>query len=233
MVSLVQPWPDGRRITSPYGMRTHPVTGRRMMHRGVDVGGRFPVTAAGDGVVVHVGWSPKGGGHVVIIRHDNPAVHTVYYHGRTATKLAKGARVKAGEFIYESGSTGMSTGDHLHFEVRRSRTFGTDVDPMPYLKGSEGMPVDGDLDRDTVKAWQSVLRKDWRYRGRVDGVLGPLSWKAIQESVKAHGYRGPIDGLPGPNTIKALQRKLGTNPTGRLVSGDVKALQETLNAGRY
>jgi murein DD-endopeptidase MepM/ murein hydrolase activator NlpD len=232
-MTLVQPWPEGKRITSGYGTRRHPVTGKTAKHRGIDIGGRFRVTAAGDGEVVHVGWAPTGGGHVVIIKHDDPAVHTVYYHGRTATKLRKGERVKAGDFIYESGSTGMSTGDHLHWEVRRTRAWGTDTDPLKWLGQSAGVDTDGDLDRDTVKAWQTVLRRDWRYRGRVDGVMGPLSWKAVQESLVAHGYRGPIDGIPGRNTFRALQAKLGRAQTGRLTTGDVKALQDLLNRGGY
>lgn len=235
-MGLVQPWPDGKRITSGYGIRRHPVTGKTAKHRGIDIGGRFRVTSAGDGEVVHVSWAPTGGGHVVIIKHTDPAVFTVYYHGRTATKLAKGAKVKAGDFIYESGSTGMSTGDHLHWEVRRTRAWGTDTDPLKWLENNSNsgdLDVDGDLDRDTVKAWQTALRKDWQYRGRVDGVMGPMSWKAVQESVKAHGYRGPIDGMPGPNTYKALQAKLNRPKTGRITVGDVKALQEMLNAGKY
>jgi murein DD-endopeptidase len=89
------------------------------------------------------------------------------------------------------------------------------------------------LGRETWKAWQEVLRKDWRLRGRIDGIPGKLTWTAVQESLKSHGYRGPVDGIPGRNTYKALQAKLGRSQTGRLTRGDVRALQEMLNAGGY
>jgi murein DD-endopeptidase MepM/ murein hydrolase activator NlpD len=96
------------------------------------------VTAAGDGVVGHVGFSRTGGGHVVGIDHG--AVWTFYYHGAYATKLRKGQRVEAGEFIYSSGNSGASTGAHLHFEVRSNlRHWGTTADPVPYL--ADGVPV--------------------------------------------------------------------------------------------
>ena len=111
MSRLRNPWPEGYTINkrSPYGWRIHPITKKRALHRGVDVAGRFPVTAAGDGTVDHIGFSRNGGGHVVIIGHGS-GIWSVYYHGRTATKLRKGQRVDAGQFIYESGSTGASTG---------------------------------------------------------------------------------------------------------------------------
>jgi murein DD-endopeptidase MepM/ murein hydrolase activator NlpD len=134
---LQQPWPADRSINkaSPYGWRVHPISHKKAFHRGVDVSGSFPVTAAGDGVVGHVGFSRTGGGHVVGIDHG--AVWTFYYHGAHATKLRKGQRVEAGDAIYTSGSTGASTGAHLHFETRVSKTWGTTADPLLYL--SDGL----------------------------------------------------------------------------------------------
>ena len=235
---LVNPWPDNRRITGPRGMRRHPVTGEMKMHRGIDIAGTFPVTSAGDGVVHSKGFNARGGGHWAKIDHGS-RIYSVYYHGREATKLNKGDRVSAGDFIYTSGSTGMSTGPHLHFEIRKgSPAWGADVDPLPYLEGGAGpgagdLPINGKLDRATIRKWQDALKDKWRYRGRIDGVFGPLTWKAIQESVKPHGYRGPIDGVPGANTYKALQTKLGRPATGRITSEDVRILQDLLNRGAY
>ncbi len=133
-MKLHNPWPTGRSINknSPYGWRVHPISGKRKFHNGVDVAGSFPVTAAGDGVVTKIGWSPSGGGHTVLIDHGE--IVTVYYHGAHKTALRKGQRVEAGAFVYTSGSTGASTGAHLHFEVRkRGGAWGSTLDPVPYL----------------------------------------------------------------------------------------------------
>ena len=135
MARLVNPWPEGRTINprSRYGPRKHPITGRpNTFHHGVDVAGRFPVTAAADGRVSKVSWSPTGGGHVCIIDHGD--LVTVYYHGAHRTALKVGQQVKAGDFIYTSGTTGASTGDHLHFETRRpGGKWGDTLDPENFL----------------------------------------------------------------------------------------------------
>ena len=105
-MKLQNPWPAGYSINknSPFGYRIHPISKKKKFHNGVDVGGTFPVTAAADGVVSKIGWSPKGGGHTVLIDHGD--IVTVYYHGAHKTRLRKGQRVQAGDFIYTSGTTG-------------------------------------------------------------------------------------------------------------------------------
>lgn len=232
-MKLQNPWPDGKRVTSPFGPRRDPISGKPgTIHRGVDVAGRFPVTAAGPGIVVHIGYSPNGGGNVVIIDHGS--IHTVYYHGRTKTELKKGQRVDAGQFIYESGSTGKSTGDHLHFEVRTSRAWGTQVDPMPYLSdngagpGSNEIRVTGRLDRETIRRWQDLLNKQGHDAGMVDGRLGPRTIKAIQQSV---GVRP--SGVIGDVTVRALQKYVGEREDGVLGRMTVSAIQRKLNTGRW
>ena len=245
-MKLYNPAP-GRKVTSPYGPRKHPITGQmNKMHHGIDYGGSFDVLAAGDGIVEHVGWSPKGGGHVVIIKHASN-LYTVYYHGREATKLQKGERVKAGQFIYRSGNTGASNGNHLHFECRRSRKWGDTVDPNIYLSGDAPSPeptqpskanlrVDGRLGRNTWRAWQRALKDNpkYEYYGIIDGMPGPITWKAIQRSCGAK-----VDGVPGPNTRKAVQRLLKNlrEYSGRIDGiwgrGTISALQRALNKGVY
>ena len=136
MARLQNPWPESRTINarSRFGPRVHPITGKPgTFHHGVDVAGSFPVTAAADGTVMKVGWSPTGGGHTVLISHGD--IVTVYYHGAHKTALRKGQAVKAGDFIYTSGSTGASTGAHLHFEVRRGPQgrWGDTMDPEKFL----------------------------------------------------------------------------------------------------
>ena len=254
----------GRKVTSDYGPRTHPITGQRgKMHHGIDYGGSFNVLAAQDGIVTHIGWSPKGGGHVVIIKHASN-FWTVYYHGAHRTPLKKGSRVKAGDFIYRSGTTGSSTGNHLHFEVRTpTRIWGQTKDPnaymvdgnpddrdkeetpiIPSIGGPEnfrhGLKVDGRLGRRTWKAWQEVLKDKYGYRGIIDGKPGKLTWTAVQKSGLPYGYKAKyVDGVPGPNTRKAVQRKLKDlgEYDGRIDGiwgkGTISALQRALNKGKY
>jgi len=133
---LARPWPRGETIRSPWGMRVHPISGRRKHHRGVDVAYHGDIYAPADGTVVHKGADLNkrtGGGYTLIIRHENPRVWTVYYHLRQPSPLLKGTRVKRGEVIGQTGTTGASTGVHLHFETRRSRQWGTDFDPETIL----------------------------------------------------------------------------------------------------
>jgi hypothetical protein len=239
-MKLYNPWPKGKTIRSPFGWRTHPITKKRSFHRGVDVGGSFPVTAAQDGKVVHVSadWHKltkkqqqrQSGGNVVTIQHENN-LFTTYYHGAHQSALTVGQRVKTGDFIYTSGTTGLSTGNHLHFEVRTTRT-GGQVDPVPYLQGSPSVApspsnVSGRLDAATWKAWQTALKAKGFYKGIPDGKPGPMTARAIQEwaGVKADGNIGPI-------TRRAVQRKLGVKEDGIWGRMTISELQRRLNAGK-
>lgn len=116
------------RISSQYGMRKHPIDGYRKMHRGVDFSARTgtPVVAAGNGTVDYVG--RRGGyGKYIRIRH-NKKYKTAYAHlSRYAKGLKNGSRVTQGEVIGYVGSTGRSTGPHLHFEVLEN---GKQINPM-------------------------------------------------------------------------------------------------------
>ena len=226
---LSKPWPDGFTVNpnGKYGMRKHPITGRQTKHRGLDVAGTFPVTSAAPGVVVHVGWSPKGGGHTVLIDHGE--VHTAYYHGAHKTELRVGERVEAGTFVYTSGNTGASTGPHLHWEVRKRATWGSDVDPTPYLNGNaaaSALKVSGREDRATWKQWQTWLQQERFYAGRVDGVPGSMTYKAIQAWVGTP-QTGKLD-LP---TRKAVQTRIGVTADGVWGRGTWSTIQRKLNEG--
>ncbi len=109
---------DSARITSGFGRRRHPILGYNKMHRGVDFGAPTgtPIRAAGDGAVVSRGW--KGGyGRYIRIRHRD-GYQTAYAHlSRYAKGLRQGRRVKQGQVIGYVGSSGRSTGPHLHYEV--------------------------------------------------------------------------------------------------------------------
>lgn len=127
-------WPvaiSGTCITSKFGYREHPIQGITRKHTGIDIGNATygsPVVAAADGVVTYAGWL-GGYGNCVMINHGDGLV-TLYGHGqKVLTELHK--EVKQGELIMEVGSTGNSTGPHLHFEVRVN---GTCVQPLNYVK---------------------------------------------------------------------------------------------------
>jgi len=110
-------WPVYGRISSRYGYRFHPVHKRRMMHTGLDIAARHgsPIRSALAGRVTFVGW--KGGyGKTVVIEHPN-GCETLYGHCSTLL-VKRGETVKKGQQVAKVGSTGISTGPHVHFEVR-------------------------------------------------------------------------------------------------------------------
>ena len=109
---------NGARLSSPFGMRKHPIDGFNKMHRGTDFAAPLgtPIMASGDGVIKKAGWC-GGGGNCVKIRH-NSTYETVYAHmSKFARGIKPGIRVKQGQTIGYVGSTGKSTGPHLHYEV--------------------------------------------------------------------------------------------------------------------
>ncbi|MGB1006558.1 MAG: M23 family metallopeptidase, partial [Thalassobaculaceae bacterium] len=109
---------DGARLSSGYGRRKHPILGYNKMHRGVDFAARVgtPIMAAGDGVIDQLGWNGAYGKYVRI-RH-NSTYKTAYAHlSRYRRGLKRGSRVRQGQTIGYVGSTGRSTGPHLHYEV--------------------------------------------------------------------------------------------------------------------
>jgi hypothetical protein len=138
--ALAWPTPPGQRsIASPFGYRVHPILGYRKLHTGLDISASFgtPVAAAGEGVVTHrcLNVSPCSGyGNFVCIAHA-PRLSTCYAHlSRFGRRAWPGRPVDRGEIIGYVGSTGLSTGAHLHFEVRLGRYPAEPVDPLPYLR---------------------------------------------------------------------------------------------------
>ena len=126
--------PVGGPITSAFGWRQHPIFGSRTFHSGIDIGAAFgsPVKAANSGSVVYVGWY-GGYGKVVIVNHGNyngNPTSTLYAH-LSSYSVSNGATVAKGQIIGHVGSTGYSTGPHLHFEVRVN---GSPVNPLGYVK---------------------------------------------------------------------------------------------------
>ena len=109
---------NGAKITSGYGMRSHPILGYSKMHRGVDFGAPTgtPIYAAGDGTVDFAG--RKGGyGNYLRIKHNDKYSSAYGHISRFAGNVSPGHRVKQGQIVAYVGSTGMSTGPHLHYEI--------------------------------------------------------------------------------------------------------------------
>ncbi len=121
--------PVGAPVSSGFGTRVHPILGEVRMHTGLDyaAGTGVAIKAAGRGVVIWAG--PRGGyGNAVVLDHGK-GLATLYAH-QSRVNVTVGQRVNPGQVIGFVGQTGMSTGPHLHFEVRE---LGTPVDPMLYL----------------------------------------------------------------------------------------------------
>jgi murein DD-endopeptidase MepM/ murein hydrolase activator NlpD len=122
-------WPVEGRISSPYGYRNHPVHDQRKFHTGLDISipSGSGVKATADGIVSFAGWT-ENSGIVVVIEHGR-GFSTAYAHNRKA--LARvGQRIARGEVIAMSGSTGVSTGPHVHYEIWKN---GRPTDPAGYL----------------------------------------------------------------------------------------------------
>ncbi|MEO0758708.1 MAG: peptidoglycan DD-metalloendopeptidase family protein [Cyanobacteria bacterium J06648_16] len=122
-------FPTSGRVTSRFGTRTHPVLGYRRFHAGIDFGASYGTTvnAADSGRVIFSGWY-GGYGNAVIIDHGG-GITTLYGHN-SRLMVREGQTVQRGQAIAAVGSTGLSTGPHLHFEVRRN---GNPVDPLGFL----------------------------------------------------------------------------------------------------
>lgn len=124
---------DGAKLTSDYGMRIHPVLGGRRGHKGIDLASPTgtPIYAAADGLVSRADRFSSYGLYVSLEHGAN--MQTRYGH-MSRLNVAAGQRVKKGEIIGYVGSTGRSTGPHLHYEVRVD---GVAVNPLPYLRAGE------------------------------------------------------------------------------------------------
>ena len=131
---------NGARLSSSFGMRKHPILGYNKMHKGTDFAAPegTPIMASGDGVITKAGWC-GGGGNCVKIKH-NKTYQTIYAHMKNFSNLAiPGNRIKQGQIIGYVGSTGMSTGPHLHYEViENGKKINSQLLKLPPGKSLEG-----------------------------------------------------------------------------------------------
>lgn len=122
-------WPTGGPVTSPFGWRTHPIFGTQRLHTGIDIGADYgdDVVAVDSGVIIYADWM-GGYGKAVIVEHGG-GISTLYAHN-SELLVSEGQTVRKGQTVSRVGSTGYSTGPHLHFEVRQN---GSPVNPLSYL----------------------------------------------------------------------------------------------------
>ena len=150
---------NGARLSSSFGKRKHPILGFTKMHTGTDFAAPIgtPIMASGDGVIIKASWC-GGGGNCVKIKH-NSVYSTVYAHlSKFGRGIKKGTRVKQGQTIGYVGSTGMSTGPHLHYEVIEN---GRKVNSQK-LKLPSGKTLRGDQRKDfeIIKIKTNVLKSE-------------------------------------------------------------------------
>ncbi len=122
-------WPTKGWVTSYFGIRKSEFSGEKKMHEGIDIGAMIgsKIISPADGIVTFAGTKP-GFGYLVQIDHGY-GVETIYAHA-SSLAVHRGSKVKRGNFLARIGSTGLSTGPHVHYEVRVN---GTPVDPMHYI----------------------------------------------------------------------------------------------------
>ena len=147
---------NGARLSSGFGMRKHPIKGFSAMHKGVDFGAPSgtPIFAAGDGVLEKVGWV-NGYGRYILIRH-NSTYKTAYAHMRGWAKgIRRGARVYQGQVIGYVGSSGNSTGPHLHYEILIN---GQQTNPLN-VKMPSGKPINKNEMHEFLSETRHILNK--------------------------------------------------------------------------
>ena len=147
---------NGARLSSGFGMRKHPIKGFSAMHKGVDFGAPSgtPIFAAGDGVLEKVGWV-NGYGRYILIRH-NSTYKTAYAHMRGWAKgITRGARVYQGQVIGYVGSSGNSTGPHLHYEILIN---GQQTNPLN-VKMPSGKPIHKNEMNEFLNEIKHILNK--------------------------------------------------------------------------
>ena len=207
LVSKFFPNYQYNKITSPFGMRTHPVTGIKSMHNGIDLvasSGKDSktdyITNHTEGTVESVGYDSSAGYFVKI--RVSPRTVMVYYHLKSMPYVKKGNLVKQGEKLGYMGSTGTATGAHLHWGIKRD---GKWIDPQPYLENySEGeSKVNIELSVLKKGSTGEQVRSLQKLLGiTADGSFGSITEKAVKAYQKAEGLA--VDGSVGTKTWTKL-----------------------------
>ncbi len=201
-------------ITSPFGLRLHPITHVWKLHSGTDIGAACgtPVKAAKDGTVEFAGGVPSYGNRVVL-QHDQ-GLETTYNH-LTAYAATAGLAVKQGQIIGYVGTTGSSTGCHLHFEVKVNGAF---VDPNPYLDLAPSPKV---TIPPAVKARSDAVQ---------DPATDPLAILAAKAAASV-GMPVPTTAAPLPTSADPTTTAAPTESTASTTSTDPATIPATTDPG--
>lgn len=192
--------PCGGRITSPFGNRIHPISKTKKMHWGVDYGNTpsdNTIVASADGTVERASVF-EGYGNTVIITHiiNGVTYQTLYAH-LSSMSVKVGDKVKQGQKIGVKGTTGNSTGIHLHFEVhvggKRNSSYTYAKDPLKYVVDSETLEL------------QTLLNK-FGYKLVVDGISGDATSNAVKDFQKKNNLT--VDGIAGAKTLELLKKPI-------------------------
>lgn len=246
-------------LTSDYKTRNPKRSGKNgtRAHNGMDFVARKNnkntseyIVAIDNGTVYSVGYGASSG-YYVKIKHDNGYLSLYYHLKKGSTVVKKGAKVVKGQILGYMGTTGNSTGVHLHFGIYTGEEY---LDPKPYLQGKTGFQRDDLIEEDGVWGKDTTRRAQEVFKTTVDGVVSNQKSKYEEENpglspstfewesnpgksgsslIKAIQKKVGVkqDGFIGPDTIKAMQKWLGTTQDGKVSkpSQMVKAFQKWLN----
>jgi hypothetical protein len=196
------------KITSPFGVRTHPVTKIKKMHNGIDlVASKDGKTGQVDYILAHTGGTVEAvgygvsAGYYVKIRVDSKTV-MVYYHLSKKSQWKKGATVKKGDRIGYMGKTGTATGAHLHWGIQKD---GKWIDPTPYL--DKDYPI---KEENTVEITMNVLKKG--AKGEQVKTLQRLLL-SLGYNLEGYGTDGSFGGAT-ERAVKSFQKNVGLTADG-------------------
>lgn len=228
-------WPTTGTANSEIGMRVHPITGVRTQHRGRDIAAATgtPVYAAYDGTIICACYEANGAGNYIKISHAS-SYETLYMHLSKFERTS--GTVKKGDLIGRVGSTGGSTGPHLHFEVRRYGTFIDWDNGIPrgtYVTAKTAVPYDfvGLSAGGTVTPSPTCTRS-WPTVGRSTSFSSNA--KAVQYLLKSRGYSITVDGYFGSgteSTVKSFQSSKGLTSDGIVGKNTWEKLVTTVQSG--
>ena len=237
------------RVSSNYGWRTHPISGKRSFHKGIDLVKKHqaPIYSFSDGRVLFAGTGKSGtglGGYgKVVFIIDSNGRGLLYAH-LDSVSVSFNQPIKKGQMIGRQGNTGNSTGSHLHFEVRKktSPSYGwskdgenTTLDPVKYIESLGGrrivkkIKVDGYLGKETIRRTQQFFGTP------MDGKLSKPSLviKNLQKFLNQFTNRKiQVDGYFGKDSIQSLQTFLKTPIDGKISEPSlvIKEWQKFLNS---
>lgn len=207
------------KITSPYGMRT--IFGTKQFHKGVDFVGKnstLDYIIACEAGVVTISKNSTTAGEYVQIDHGN-GIFTRYLHMRSGSRKVKvGDKVKKGQVLGYMGSTGNSTGAHLHFDITVNGEY---VNPIPYLEGTKHIVKPKVKANKNVKAWQKAAKKDG-YKTDTDGIWDKGCEKLAKEAICKN--RSPK--FDDKNLTKLIQKAVRVKANGKFGDGTENAVKK-------